>query len=173
MPDDGINMNKTLTTTEFNRLWVNALDNSRNYSHTVTSNDMDLESFLLSNHRKYRENNTYYLKVSIIDEYYKTKNCVYVLKEGEKEAKTLKTVPCDESWQDEFPTEEGVYWFFGWIDYKYAMKTNQKPDVYVCKARKVSNGVLHVIEGQFIWKSEAKGKFQKVIDHSSLPEIEI
>lgn len=62
-------------------------------------------------------------------------------------------------WTKEFPKKVGWYWFYG-----YRFKEDIKKELILVKVHKVSNGVIPVAEGGFMYKSETgKGLFCKAI----------
>ena len=66
-------------------------------------------------------------------------------------------------WFKEFPKKEGIYWFYG-----YRFKGEEEKEFLFVKVRKISNGLMHVTEGQFMGESETgEGLFCK----AEYPEV--
>lgn len=60
-------------------------------------------------------------------------------------------------WIKEFPTKEGWYWFYG-----YRFKSSAKKELCIVQVWKISNGLIHICNGNFMFKNETgKGKFIK------------
>ena len=57
-------------------------------------------------------------------------------------------------WQEEWPTEIGWYWFFGW-QFKRWERENLKPELLPVRVFKTANGIAHVCNGAFMFTSEA------------------
>lgn len=65
-------------------------------------------------------------------------------------------------WQDEWPTEPGYYWFFGWES-----SEDEKPKMHLAEVFRTSLSAVHIVDGHFLYKEEgAKGKWMK----ATLPE---
>jgi len=65
-------------------------------------------------------------------------------------------------WTKEWPTKVGWFWFYGW---KYG-KDDYHPDPELCVVRTymAANGLMHTIDGQFMYRSEGHdGVFQEMI----------
>lgn len=68
-------------------------------------------------------------------------------------------------WQDEWPTEPGRWWFYG---YRFGRKGEKAPELCFVKVFRISNGIAYITHGHFLHKEEgAVGKWQKAI----LPEL--
>lgn len=61
----------------------------------------------------------------------------------------------DVPWSDTFPTEEGLYWFFG-QDFG-PRKGNEIIRLHTVKVHRIQNGYSYVCDGHFIYPSEAVG----------------
>ncbi len=80
-------------------------------------------------------------------------------------------------WTEEWPTEPGWYWFWG---YPYGKKKSKhdlgdnEPRLNIVRVAKISNGVMYVREGSF-WGPSKKvsGMFTKAILPTDYPELEI
>lgn len=60
------------------------------------------------------------------------------------------------SWSQEFPTKEGLYWFYG---YRYGMVScgrREEPEFMLLEVFKVKNGVMYKADGQFMYKQEVE-----------------
>jgi len=60
------------------------------------------------------------------------------------------------TWTKRWPTEPGLYLFFG--DYK---DRNFKPRLKLCCVHPISNGVMLTADGAFLFRSEQVGIFKK------------
>jgi len=71
-------------------------------------------------------------------------------------------------WQTEWPTESGVYWFYGWCWEKHSARERvEEPEMHLVSVRVMSNGVSCVTNGHFLYKAEgAEGMWLK----AELPE---
>lgn len=79
---------------------------------------------------------------------------------------------CDDGWSTGEPTEPGHYWFYGWVHGEHRKTDHHgkphKPEFRYVKVNKISNGVVCVIDGHFIYDFRPlKGKFRRV----EFPEI--
>lgn len=54
-------------------------------------------------------------------------------------------------WTKEWPTIEGVYWFYGW---RFKHDADEPPSIHFVEVHKASNGILYVARGNFMWKEE-------------------
>jgi hypothetical protein len=75
-------------------------------------------------------------------------------------------------WTTEWPIEEGLYWFYGWI---YGRKLDKEPKLELVKALwlgSVEKGSMSfTTNGGFLYKSEGgEGYFQKIIQ-PALPDL--
>jgi hypothetical protein len=72
-------------------------------------------------------------------------------------------------WTDIWPTEAGVYWFYGWRFGRKGLYKDDKPELCLVKVNAIKNGVTYVIDGDFFYAEEdgAVGKWIKAI----LPEL--
>jgi len=60
-------------------------------------------------------------------------------------------------WITEFPTEEGLYWFYGYRYGKDGYGEDNKPELMTVKVRKIANGgCMYVANGQFMDESEVE-----------------
>jgi len=71
----------------------------------------------------------------------------------------------DNKWSTEWPTEVGLYWFYGEL-YR-PLSCRPKPELELVSARKISNGYMYVANGQFVGQEGMQGLWQK----AQLPEL--
>jgi hypothetical protein len=59
-------------------------------------------------------------------------------------------------WIEEWPTEPGNYWFYGWTwcDKNYENVTGTQPKCELIEVFPTSSGVIRILRGQFMYKSE-------------------
>ena len=68
-------------------------------------------------------------------------------------------------WQDEWPTESGMWWFYG---YTFKREGKENPNLHLVEVFRTSNSLAYTTHGGFLYKEEgAIGKWQKV----TLPEL--
>lgn len=73
-------------------------------------------------------------------------------------------------WKNEWPTEPGSYWFYGW-PYGIGQFKKETPELNYVEVRKVTNGMMVVNSGAFWYKSEGWiGMFSKV-DIPEFPDL--
>ena len=73
-----------------------------------------------------------------------------------------------EKWSSEWPTQKGMYWFYGYRYGKFFGNQKNDPELLLLTVRKISNGFMYTADGQFVYESEVEEPyFQKAI----LPEI--
>ena len=76
--------------------------------------------------------------------------------------------PDQNEWSDEWPTEPGTYWFYGWDWGDF----NREPELHYVRVKRISNGVAHITDGNFVLKGDKwYGKWQ-IADLPELPELE-
>ena len=69
----------------------------------------------------------------------------------------MKEIATENEWTPDWPTEHGWYWFYG---HKYG---EEKVSITVVRVRKVTDGVVRVIDGAFMYKGEKhRGVFQRI-----------
>lgn len=61
-----------------------------------------------------------------------------------------------QKWSTKFPTEEGLYWFYGYRYGKISCGFKCEPELMCLKVAKCSNGFLYVADGNFMYKSEVE-----------------
>lgn len=67
-----------------------------------------------------------------------------------------------EAWTSEWPDKPGWFWFYGHRS-SYGAK-HGKPELFAVSVKKISNGVMYVADGHFIFEAEgAVGKFAPMI----------
>jgi hypothetical protein len=63
----------------------------------------------------------------------------------------------ENEWTPDWPTEPGWYWFYG------HMYGEEKRSAGVVRVSKISNGLIHVLDGNFMWPKEGhRGVFQRL-----------
>ena len=70
-------------------------------------------------------------------------------------------------WTNKFPTEEGSYWFYGWLS-KYDKKNSDRK-LRSADVHKISNGFMYVSEGSFMYEAEGAESYWLYIPKPSLP----
>jgi hypothetical protein len=77
-------------------------------------------------------------------------------------------------WTDEWPTDPGRYWFYGWRS-SFSFDDGRKPELFACKAMQSANGRMTIIcEGAFLYREEgAEGYFLPCLtpEPPSIPSI--
>ena len=71
-------------------------------------------------------------------------------------------------WTKEWPTEAGFYWFYGFLWYRY-YRDGDKPELVSVEVIPVSNGIMYVAHGSFIYESEKHMGFWRKADLPELP----
>lgn len=74
-------------------------------------------------------------------------------------------------WQDEWPKEKGLWWFYGWCFGKEGLLGKER-EIELCLVKvsdsAVKGSMVYVTSGHFLYKGEgAIGKWQKAL----LPEL--
>lgn len=81
---------------------------------------------------------------------------------------TKKTI---DGWTTKFPTEEGLYWFYGYRYGKVSCGFKEEPELMSLKVMKCANGFLYAANGQMVYESEVEEPhFIKAV-LPELPEI--
>ena len=70
-------------------------------------------------------------------------------------------------WAKEFPQEEGWYWFYGDPFIPECHRDRYKFKLYMVRARKISNGMMYVANGNFFENRLNWGYWQK----TDAPEV--
>lgn len=74
----------------------------------------------------------------------------------------------DNDWTQEWPTEEGFYWFYSYRHGRVSVGEEAKPKLLVMEAMKSMTGIACVASGSFVHNSEPEEAwFKKII----LPEL--
>lgn len=77
-------------------------------------------------------------------------------------------------WTEEWPTAEGMYWFYGWLwcDKYYTNLIERKPQCSIVDVKRIANGALYVSHGTFLHKNTGRhvGLWHKV-DLDNLPDL--
>jgi hypothetical protein len=63
-------------------------------------------------------------------------------------------------WTDEWPTEPGEYWFYGW-EHGKREDMEKPPEMSFVRARQGRDSMFYVAGGHFIYRQEAVGKWTK------------
>ena len=77
-------------------------------------------------------------------------------------------------WTKEWPTESGFYWFYGFL---WSRMDGDKPHLVSVEVRQISNGIMYVAKGAFIYKREKhigfwhKADFPELPSHSELMDL--
>ena len=69
-------------------------------------------------------------------------------------------------WTKEWPTESGFYWFYGFL---WSRMDGDKPHLVSVEVRPISNGIMYVAKGSFIYKREKHIGFWHKADLPELP----
>lgn len=69
-------------------------------------------------------------------------------------------------WSKVFPTEPGLYWFWG---YRYGKKAGDDPELTLLLVTPCANGMLSIADAQFMWESEVEEAFFMPVDVPDLP----
>jgi hypothetical protein len=76
-------------------------------------------------------------------------------------------------WIKEWPTKEGFYWAYGDV---FGCREDRFGEPYrkleLAQVRKISNGVIHIVSGQFAFPKEAGLVWWSKIDEPVLPQEE-
>ena len=59
-----------------------------------------------------------------------------------------------EKWVQEFPREEGYYWFYGKRYGTSSLARDKPPELTLVNVRKIVTGFSYVADGQFMYKTE-------------------
>lgn len=64
-------------------------------------------------------------------------------------------------WQDEWPTESGMWWLYGWCWHKPGIREKpEPPELHLVRVHKTQTGVIYITGGHFLYKEEgAEGKW--------------
>lgn len=73
-------------------------------------------------------------------------------------------------WKKKFPTEVGVYWFYGYRYGRMSCGTPSEPEYCLVKVRKIANGTLVSTDGQFMSESEVEEAWFKKTKHPDPPK---
>jgi len=71
-------------------------------------------------------------------------------------------------WTKEWPTESGLYWFYGFLWYQH-YRDGDNPKLVSVEAKPASNGIMYVAKGTFIYKIEGHMGFWRKADLPELP----
>lgn len=59
-------------------------------------------------------------------------------------------------WCQDWPEEEGYFWFYGYRYGRVSCGRPQKPEYMLMKVRKIANGFMYVADGQFMGMGEVE-----------------
>lgn len=78
------------------------------------------------------------------------------------------------NWTAEWPTEPGLYWFYGWLWLNKNWETEgRKPEFDLIKVHKNSRGdVICITNGNFMFKEERHMGLWKLVDLPELPDLD-
>jgi len=62
-----------------------------------------------------------------------------------------------DDWTEEWPTEPGYYWFFGWPGHY----RGRDPKLHFVKARTIRNGMAHTTNNRFLYEDDAAGLWRE------------
>lgn len=57
-------------------------------------------------------------------------------------------------WSEDWPTEPGYYWFYGWCFRAWHGTRNEPPKLHFVQVRRIANGLALVTDGHFLYKAE-------------------
>jgi len=86
----------------------------------------------------------------------------------DKEYSRAVGVPVSDEWSEEWPTEPGLYLFYG-DRFKKADNPLFKPDFFLCKVRAASNAMMYIAGDNFMYESQGYGVFKPITE--PVPEI--
>jgi hypothetical protein len=70
----------------------------------------------------------------------------------------------------DWPTKPGEYWFYGYRYGKNYYDREEKKGLMLCRVFETQNGVMHVADGQIIYKSEVE---EAAFIPATMPELPI
>lgn len=59
-------------------------------------------------------------------------------------------------WTKEWPTKEGLYWFYGYRYGKISCGTPCESELGLISVRKIANGMIYILDGQFVFENETE-----------------
>ncbi len=72
-------------------------------------------------------------------------------------------------WIKGLPVVEGNYWLWGYRYGKISCGNPTKPEMMLMKVRKVSNGIMYVADGQFLFEGEAEEPYYMKMEFPKPP----
>ena len=75
-------------------------------------------------------------------------------------------------WKTEFPTKEGVYWFYGYRYGKFFGDKQNELELLLLRVFKITNGLMYVADGQFMYKMEVEEPHFTLAELPELPVME-
>lgn len=76
--------------------------------------------------------------------------------------------PVKLTWSKDWPTEPGRYWFYG-VSHKCSTENLLRP----AEVRKISNGIMYIADGAFIYKEDGAVGWWAPLVEPELPIIEV
>ena len=67
-------------------------------------------------------------------------------------------------WTKKWPTKNGLYWFYGYRYGKISCGTPNEPELGLMTVRKIANGILYTLDGQFVFKNEPEEAHFKPVE---------
>jgi len=74
-------------------------------------------------------------------------------------------------WTTEFPTEEGLYWFYGYRYGKISCGSTNEPELSKVDVHVVKNGFMYIADGQFMYEGDVEQPHFQKITPPELPEL--
>jgi hypothetical protein len=73
-------------------------------------------------------------------------------------------------WTEEWPTEPGYYWFYGWC-WRSEIRDGKAPRFFYVRVRPCSNSMMYVTDGHFMYEEEGGYGLWSKAQLPELPEI--
>ena len=74
-------------------------------------------------------------------------------------------------WTETWPTEPGLYWFYGWTS-EFVKNYGREPKLsFVRVMRGAGTNIIRITEGAFLYKEEGAIGFFKPLDPPELPDL--
>jgi len=81
---------------------------------------------------------------------------------------TWKKVISTEGWTKGLPQKEGHYWLYGYRYGEVSCGTANKPELLLAQVYKISNGLLIVADGQFVYGGEMEKAWHR---EATIPNV--
>jgi hypothetical protein len=79
-------------------------------------------------------------------------------------------------WSEELPTEEGWYWFYGWMHGEWKEEdrySTNKPSFWPVEARATRQGFVYIVKGHFMYeRMPIRGYFIKTDLPAGAPSLD-